>query len=458
MIRGLLLLAGIIHFTVGYSTNLTQLNRDSTWFIEINSRDIGVVQTVMEFHFLDSTFTAFSRPNADRDIIGYWPSLGGRLLTSDFKNGSLLRISKGKFIQRGDTIHLAGLFISALGHYAFRGTLSNDRLEGEWRDRRKKLRGTMIGKRQRVELPLANYSSLFEESRSKALEKLYDPKLTEKKEWRTFEKKMQRTSLKVQDDLEMVFAFYYYARKLPFSHFSLMKTGNQESEEEEPSRLDFDEKSAKTAYLNIRSFDGSAEEMDSILMKIIEGGYQNLIVDLRENPGGTVEAGLTFANRMVDSSYYGGVFLTRKWFEKHEQVPSQSDYTLLPEFSEANFDLIIQGIHEKEGLCLRLTPEKKTFQGNLYLLTSKRTASTCEPLVYGLKQFGRAQVVGETTAGAMLNGEIFPLSSGFSLVIPTATYYTSDGFKIDGQGVNPNHVVKADEALNYVLNQLISNP
>ncbi len=55
----------------------------------------------------------------------------------------------------------------------------------------------------------------------------------------------------------------------------------------------------------------------------------------------------------------------------------------------------------------------------------------------------------------MLNGEFFDLDKGFKMVIPTADYYTSDGFKIDQNGVKPDIETKQEEALDYVMKNLI---
>ena len=218
----------------------------------------------------------------------------------------------------------------------------------------------------------------------------------------------------MQDDLEMVFAFFYYAGKLPFSHFALMRLPPEEKDaEEKPAKqVSLEEKSRETVYMKIKSFGGTAAEMDSVFSIVLNKNYKNLVVDLRDNPGGSVEAGMKFARYVTDSAFYGGVFLTQKWFDKHQSAPNINDYSKLPHFSEANFDLIIKGIHQQEGLCLEIVPETSRYRGNLFILTNSGTASTCEPIVYGLKQQKRAVIVGEKTAGAMLNGEFFLLKDG----------------------------------------------
>ncbi len=57
----------------------------------------------------------------------------------------------------------------------------------------------------------------------------------------------------------------------------------------------------------------------------------------------------------------------------------------------------------------------------------------------------------------MLNGEKFELSNNFVVYIPTADYYTSDGYRIDQNGIKPNIETKSDDALEKVMNELIKD-
>jgi C-terminal processing protease CtpA/Prc len=260
---------------------------------------------------------------------------------------------------------------------------------------------------------------------------------------------MTKVSAKVQDDMEMVFAFFYYSGKSPISHFMLFKSPEQENDttiSDNNKYVFFEEKSPQIAYLQIKSFAGTAAEMDSVFQIIIKNDYKNLIVDLRNNPGGNVDAGISFATSVVDSTFYGGVFLTQKWFNQHNKPPTVENYPEFPHFTEANSDLILDGIHNTTGLCLKIVPKLEVYKGNIYILTNKKTGSACEPIVYGLKQHKRATIIGEKTAGGMLNGEFFELEKGFSMYIPTADYYASDGFRIDQKGIKPNIKIKQEKA------------
>ncbi len=260
---------------------------------------------------------------------------------------------------------------------------------------------------------------------------------------------------KARDDLELLFGFYNYAGKLPVSHFFLLRPSPKQKNISSEPQMSLKEISPGTAYLKISSFSGSSLEPDSLMKHVIDGGFEHLIIDLRNNKGGSVEAGMALARKLFDSSFNGGVFLTRKWFSEHPDIPTEKEYGLFPIFNQANYHLILEGIHHEKGLVLQVVPDQPVFKGQVYILVNRQTASTCEPLVHALQLSGRARIIGETTAGAMLNAEFFPLSGGFSIVVPTADYYTKNGFHIDGKGVSPDIYCKDQDPLERVLHEMI---
>lgn len=445
-------------FTQNPSNDISSL--DGKWQIELNSNDVGVVRTVFNFESQKNSFKAYTRKNADRAILGFWKSTLARIFTDDFKKGSLLRITDGKLNRANDTIYLSGIFRSAMGNYYFDGTVVNDSLNATLRNSKKKLKGRLKGlKNPDIEYPLDNYPDIVAEAIDTSKTKIYDREITNTKEWKSFENSIAKKSLEFKDDIELVFAFYYFSSKLPISHFALTRTGQAIAQQSsEPERqLRFEEISKDIALLEIKTFSGSANEVDSIFAMINEERYDHLIVDFRNNPGGSVEAGMSFARNVVDTStsLTGGIFLTQRWFNENDSIPTVSEYKGFLTFSEANYDLIIEGIHCEKGLVLKVKPYENPYQGELYLIVNENTASTCEPIVYSLKKHKLATVVGKTTAGAMLNGEQFILSSGFSLFVPTADYYTSDGFRIDQNGVEPDVELNDQQPVEYIIENLI---
>lgn len=432
---------------------------EGKWYINFAHKDIGQARTIIEFNTDSNSFIGHSRKNADKDILGSWTSFLGRTFTKKLKNGSLLNIEKGIYEVKSDTLHLAGILVTPMGNFNLEGHIVNNELYATLRNKSRGHLGSISGNRNVPNLPLEKYKQLFENAVSLTETKIFNKEILQSKEWKTFTKEMRVSVPKLQDDLEMVFAFFYRAEKLPFSHYALMKSFEENKgieNKQQKSYLTLEEKNDKTAYLEITSFAGAAQEVDSIFNIIKQKNYQNLIVDLRNNVGGSVEAGMAFATNIIDKETFGGVFLTQKWFNNNKELPTPDDYKNLSHFTEANYDLIIEGIHQTEGLCLKIIPKKQVYQGKLYVLTNNKTASTCEPIVYELKKQNRAIIIGETTAGSMLNGEMFDLVNGFKMFIPTADYYSSDGYRIDQNGVKPNVETKSDDALNRAIN-LIQN-
>lgn len=434
---------------------------EGSWIVHFTHRDIGTARTSLTFEGNVETFIAFSRKNADRDILGRWYSFWGRLFTSSMNEGCLLRIEQGVHREINDTLHLAGIGVTPMGKFNVQGYVFADTLVATISSKSRGALGAVNGYRGTVDESLENYAQLFDEIEQKTQDNIYNRTVLTTRKWNTFAKKMQNSTPKFQDDLEMVFAFFYRASKLPFSHYALMKPATNGDTSSRPSKPRLPsivaQQNKGVALLRIPTFGGSAHAIDSVFDIIIGEKYETLIVDLRNNTGGSVEAGMAFARNVIERETYGGIFLTQKWFNENSSPPAPQDYVNFPHFSEANYDLIIEGIHNAEGICLKIKPREKVFTGRMYVLINNRTASTCEPIVYELKKSSRATIVGETTSGSMLNGEPFLVGDGFTLFIPTADYYASDGFRIDQNGVTPDVKAKCEEALEIALRIINKN-
>ena len=103
-------------------------NLEGIWFVIFEHRDIGYVRTVMNFETDGNEIKAYTRKNADRDILGLWKSLLARTFTSSFKGGSLLRVERGVWAIRNDTLVFAGVLKSAMGNLAVQGHVVGDSL------------------------------------------------------------------------------------------------------------------------------------------------------------------------------------------------------------------------------------------------------------------------------------------------------------------------------------------
>lgn len=427
------------------------------WKVEFSHPDIGQVRLILSIEAEENTFRAHTRKGADKIILGRWTSFLGRTFTSSFKDGCFIVVDEGKITCEDGRLLLDGIFRSPLGNYYFKGTVEERKLQVNLTTKSETVRATMSGVPLVEPLPLADYQSVLDQVFKDTERYLYNRRLIEDKPWQTFKSKMKDLSTEVNDDLELVFAFYYYAQKLPFSHFALVRGQMENTVEKVRERhLRFEDKGEGIGVLTISSFGGSAEEMEEVFRLIEQRNTMHLIVDLRNNTGGSIEAGLTFANHVATATYDGGVFLTRQWFDHHSQLPTSAQRSAFRTFSDPNATALVANIHRQEGISLFAKPaDTARFTGDLYVLINGKTASTAEPLVYALQSQRRALVVGEKTAGAMLNSERFSLAEGFTLVLPTADYYTADGKRLDQLGVQPSIAIPSDEALDYVMKRLI---
>ena len=273
------------------------------------------------------------------------------------------------------------------------------------------------------------------------------------KEWRTFDKKNTRNADRVKDDVEFFLGFSVLSQGLPFSHLNLLLMEETPSLVADPNARNVSIKAIDetTAYMDVQNFGGSRSEMDSICTILLQGGFHTLIVDLRKNGGGGLDSALPFGECIANDTVDAGYFVTNTWASKAAKPPQPVSFTELPIARERTTEAFIDALKTSEGRHLMLYPRTDAFKGKLFILTSNKTASTCEPIVDALKRSGRATIVGETTAGAMLSAAMFQVTGKFHLFLPIADYYNADLQRLDQVGVRPDIEVEADHALDHVL-------
>ena len=173
----------------------------------------------------------------------------------------------------------------------------------------------------------------------------------------------------------------------------------------------------KTAYIRITSFNSSedeespdtSDEFKEALSNLESHGMQNLIIDLRNNPGGN----LSVVNEIAD--------------------------LLLPEG-------IITYTEEKDGT----RKDYYSFPGELsvpiVVLVNGGSASASEVLTGALKDYKKATIVGEKTFGKGIVQTVIPLSDGSGLSLTTSKYYSPNGVCIHGTGIEPDIIVEANDS------------
>lgn len=415
--------------------------------------DFGPVDTYLDMEWSDAShFTAKSPRNADKRVFGTMKSKLARMMKKLPKKGQLLTLSDGRFQRFGDVDSVfATLTMPMLGKSEIKAVERAAVITGGLYKNGVRTGSITMAKSDLFQR--TDYVTLYVAMRSTIEKNIYDQALLKTKEWQTFDKKFTTVAKRVQDDVEFFFGFSVLSQGLPFSHLNLLLLEETPSLAADTSERNVFLKTIDAAilYMDVRSFGGSAQEMDAVCDTVLNGGFSTLILDLRKNGGGGLDSALPFGESIVTDTVDAGYFVTNTWASKATRPPTAAAFNELPIAQERTTEAFIETLKNSAGRHLVLYPRNDAFKGKVYILTSNRTASTCEPIVDALKRSGRATIVGENTAGAMLSATIFQVQGKYHLFLPIADYYNADLQRLDQVGVKPDIEVKADDALDHVL-------
>lgn len=188
---------------------------------------------------------------------------------------------------------------------------------------------------------------------------------------------------------------------------------------EVPSIEDVDmlDESKGVAYLKITSFQKTtADELDRALWSLHRRGMSSLIIDLRGNPGGWLDASIAVADRFIPE---GRIVSTRGK----------------------------NGIENQNYTATR----SSTWNMPLVLLIDQESASASEILAGAIRDNRRGDLVGQTTYGKGSVQGLFhtkSLDSGIRLTV--SKFYSPSGRAISEQGVQPTIPVEETENVHFV--------
>jgi carboxyl-terminal processing protease len=159
-------------------------------------------------------------------------------------------------------------------------------------------------------------------------------------------------------------------------------------------------------YLRLTQFNANAPmELASAITSLEKKGADAYILDLRNNPGGLLQAGIEIARLWLDS----GTIV----------------YTVNRQGVEGSFEAL--------GSALTKDP--------LVILVNQGTASASEILAGALQDNARAKLVGEKTFGKGLIQSLFELSDGSGLAVTIAKYETPNHHDINKLGIKPDQEI-----------------
>ena len=168
-------------------------------------------------------------------------------------------------------------------------------------------------------------------------------------------------------------------------------------------------------YLRISDFgDDTQSALLSSMKELVKkngGPLQGLVMDLRDNPGGLLDAAVAVSDDFLDS----GLIVTAKG-----------------RAADASFNR-------------SATPGDLLDGAPLVVLVDGGTASAAEIVAGALKDDHRALIVGTQTFGKGSVQTVIPLPDGDAIKLTTALYYTPSGRSIQAEGIDPDVDVDALE-------------
>jgi carboxyl-terminal processing protease len=142
-----------------------------------------------------------------------------------------------------------------------------------------------------------------------------------------------------------------------------------------------------------------------------QGRLKGLVLDLRNNPGGVLEAAVSVSDAFLDD----GAIVSA-----NGRAP------------ESRFEM-------------DATPGDLIDGAALVVLVNGGSASASEIVAGALKDHGRATLIGRTTFGKGSVQTVMPLSDGHAIKLTTSRYYTPSGISIHEKGIDPDVVVERDQ-------------
>lgn len=175
-------------------------------------------------------------------------------------------------------------------------------------------------------------------------------------------------------------------------------------------------------YIQITEFDDVTTDQFTEALAVVKGsGAKGLVLDLRGNPGGSLNVVVDIARQILPKGLI--VYTEDKYGERDE-------YTC-------------DGRHELD------IP--------LAVLVNGNSASASEILAGAIKDYNKGTLVGTTTFGKGIVQRVLPLTDGTALKLTISAYYTPNGNNIHGVGIEPDVVCEFDSDAYYdrdVDNQL----
>ncbi|MBP7101354.1 MAG: S41 family peptidase [Leptotrichiaceae bacterium] len=168
----------------------------------------------------------------------------------------------------------------------------------------------------------------------------------------------------------------------------------------------------KIGYVSLLRFGNNVgDEVQKSIVNLQSQGMKGLILDLRLNPGGSLQEAQDISSLFVKDD----LIVSLKYKNGQEQKYMRTKNYL------GNFPLVV--------------------------LINKGSASASEIVTGVIKDYKRGTVIGETTFGKGIVQQVIPLRSNDAIKLTIAQYFTPKGNYIHGKGIEPDIKVPMEELI-----------
>ena len=167
-----------------------------------------------------------------------------------------------------------------------------------------------------------------------------------------------------------------------------------------------------TSFIGSRRTDGTEEEFNTALEAHKAAGMKALILDLRDNQGGLLNAAYHIADAFINEGFIVSTKGRRSEFD--EEYPATSKLLCPPEIP-------------------------------LIVLVNEYSASASEIVAGAIKDTRRGVLVGQETYGKGVVQKRYELPDGGAMSLTISTYYTPNGTSINETGITPQVSIAENE-------------
>lgn len=165
-----------------------------------------------------------------------------------------------------------------------------------------------------------------------------------------------------------------------------------------------------TGLVKISEFSGTTpEEFKSAIANLTSSGADRFVFDVRNNPGGNLDSIV----KVLDFMLPVGNIIT---------------------------------INSKNGVQRSEVSDELEFSAPMAVIVNANTASAAEVFTAALRDYDKAEIVGNTTYGKGTAQEFIKLPNGGAASVSTYTYFPPCGVSYDGIGIVPDHEVSLTDA------------